>query len=66
MTKPGTELLLKEIKHLRHEIEAVFMVVESRLIGFEEPTKAEKRAIAEFESQKKTGRLKLVPLSRMA
>lgn len=66
MTKPGTELLLKEIKQLRHEIEAVFMVVESRLIGLEEPTKDEKRAIAEFESQKKTGRLKLVPLSRMA
>lgn len=66
MAKPGTELLLKEIKLLRHEMEAGFMVVESRLIGLEEPTKDEKRAIAEFESQKKTGRLKLIPLSRVA
>lgn len=66
MTKTGTELLMKEIKNLRHEIEAVFMVIENRLIGLETPTKDEKQAIAEFENQKKTGRLKLVPLSRVA
>jgi hypothetical protein len=62
-----SEVELKEIKSLlqklNKKVDGLNDLVEERLIGYEEPTKEDVKAIKEYESAKKTGKLTLVPLS---
>ncbi|MDI6806959.1 MAG: hypothetical protein QMD14_04080 [Candidatus Aenigmarchaeota archaeon] len=57
--------ILEEIEKLRKEIGKISMVVESRVIGFEKPTREEIKAIRNFEKKRKEGKLKLVSLSKL-
>jgi|YelNatPaOPRAMG01_1025707.scaffolds.fasta_scaffold30410_2 hypothetical protein len=61
--KPNT--LLNELAAIKSEIKKVSMIVESRLIGLEKPTKEEIKAIKKFEIEKKKGKLKLIPLEKI-
>jgi hypothetical protein len=62
-----SEAELKEIRSLllklNQKVDGLNELVEERLIGFEEPTKEDAKAIAEYEATKKSGKLTLVPLS---
>ena len=64
-----SEVELKEIKSLlqklNRKVDGLNDLVEERLIGYEEPTKEDVKAIKEYESAKKTGKLTLVPLSEL-
>lgn len=41
------------------------MIVESRLVGIETPSREEVKAIEEFEARKRKEKLKLVPLEEI-
>jgi hypothetical protein len=56
---------LNELAAIRSEIKKVSMMIESRLVGLERPTVEEVKIIKEFEKQKKKGKLKLIPLSKI-
>jgi hypothetical protein len=58
--------LLNELEAIKSEIKKVSMMIESRLVGLERPTLEEVKAIKEFEKRKKKGKLKLIPLSKIA
>jgi hypothetical protein len=58
--------LLNELEAIKSEIKKVSMIIESRLVGLERPTLEEVKAIKEFEKRKKKGKLKLIPLSKIA
>ncbi len=61
---------LKEIKslllNLSKQVEGLGELVEERLIGCEEPTSEDGKAIRSYEAAKKKGKLTLVPLSELA
>ncbi len=61
---------LKEIKslllNLSKQVEGLGELVEERLIGCEEPTNEDVKAIRSYEAAKKKGKLTLVPLSELA
>jgi len=40
-------------------------IVEKRLVGEVKPDKYERKAIAEFEKKRRTGKLEFVPLSEL-
>ena len=62
-----SEAELKEIRSLllklNKKVDGLNDLVEERLIGYEEPTKEDVKAIKEYEASKKSGKLTLVPLS---
>jgi len=62
----STESELKEIRSLllklNKKVDGLNDLVEKRLIGLEEPTEEDAKAIEEYESTKKNGKLCLVPL----
>jgi hypothetical protein len=62
-----SEAELKEIRSLllklNQKVDGLNELVEERLIGYEEPTKEDAKAIEEYEAAKKRGKLTLVPLS---
>jgi hypothetical protein len=62
-----SEAELKEIRSLllklNQKVDGLNELVEERLIGYEEPTKEDVKAIKEYEAAKKNGKLTLVPLS---
>jgi hypothetical protein len=64
-----SEVELKEIRSLlqkqNKKVDGLNDLVEERLIGYEEPTQEDVKAIKEYESAKKTGKLTLVPLSEL-
>jgi hypothetical protein len=63
------EAELKEIRSLLSElnkkVQGLNELVEERLIGFEEPTKEDVKAIEEYESAKKNKKLHLEPLTEL-
>jgi len=61
---PSSELeeVVKEIRALREKVERVEEIVEERLIGLEEPTEDEAKAIDSYLEAKKKGDLQLTPL----
>lgn len=61
--KPIT--LLNELKEVKLELKRLSTIIEDRLIGLEEPTKEDIRAIKEFEKKKKEGKLNLIPLTKL-
>jgi len=65
-----SEVELKEIRSLllklSKKVDGLNDLMEERLIGYEEPTQEDVAAIKEYETSKKNGKLKLVPLSDLA
>jgi len=65
-----SESELKEIKsllvNLSKKVDGLNELVEERLIGCEEPTEEDTKAIKDYESAKKKGKLKLVPLKELS
>ncbi|HEX6068158.1 MAG TPA: hypothetical protein VFZ05_05080 [Nitrososphaera sp.] len=57
--------IMKELRALRNKVDKLEDIVEKRLVGAEAPDKYEKKAIAEFEKKRKSGKLEFVPLSRI-
>ena len=61
---------LKEIRSLLlkliQKVDRLNELVEERLIGYEEPTKEDVKAIREYEAAKRKGKLVLVPLADLA
>jgi len=54
--------LLEEIRALRATVERIEALLEERLIGIEEPLPDEIKAIEEYESDKREGKVELVKL----
>lgn len=54
--------VLREVKAIREKIEKVVEIVEERLIGVEEPSVDEKKAIGDYLKIKEKGEVQLVPL----
>ena len=54
--------VLREVKAIREKIEKVEEIVEERLIGVEEPSVDEKKAIGDYLKIKEKGEVQLVPL----
>jgi len=65
MTKMEAQLM-REIKNIGYEVKRISVIVESRLVGFENPTTDDINVIREFERKKKEGKLKLIPISKFA
>ena len=57
--------IYREIKLVRERMERLEELVEERLIGSEEPTADEVKAIEEYQESKRKGDLKLIPLSEV-
>jgi hypothetical protein len=61
-----SEAELKEIRSLllklNQKVDGLNELVEERLIGYEEPTKEDVKAIEDYEAAKKGSKLTLVPL----
>ena len=60
--EPKIDNLLNELKEIKSEIRKALMIVESRLLGQEAPTKEEIKSIKRFEKKRKEGKIKLIPL----
>lgn len=58
--------IMREMRNLRYEVKRISIIVESRLVGFENPSAEDIKIIKEFERKKKEGKLKLIPISKFA
>jgi len=56
---------LNELREIKSEMRKVSMIVESRLLEQEEPTRKETEAIKRFEKKRKEGKIKLTPLKEI-
>ena len=56
---------MKEIRVLRDKIDKLENILEKRLVREVKPGKYEKRAIANFERRRRTGKLEFAPLSEL-
>lgn len=65
MEKLKRQTLLEEIMEIRNELKKVSVIIETRLIGVDIPTKEEIKAIREFEARRKRGKIELIPLSKI-
>ncbi len=61
-SQPDIKEIVKEMRALREKIDKLENIVEKRLVGEEKPDMYEKKAIAEFEKKKKTGKLEFTKL----
>ncbi len=64
-SQPSVKDIMKEIRVIRGKIDKLENIVEKRLIGEGKPDKYEKKAVAEFEKKRKSGKLKFVPLAEL-
>lgn len=64
-TQPNLKDVMKEIRALRAKVNKLENIVEKRLVGEVRPDKYERRAIAEFEKKRKSGKLKFVSLAEL-
>jgi hypothetical protein len=53
------------LSELNKKVQGLNELVEERLIGFEEPTKEDVKAIEEYESTKRNKKLHLEPLTEL-
>ena len=67
MTASRTDFndIMKEIRVLKGKIDKLENIVEKRLVGEVKPDKYERKAIAEFEKKRRTGKLEFVSLSEL-
>jgi len=63
--EPKIDNLLNEQKEIKSEIKKALMIVESRLLGQEVPTREEVEYIKKFEKKRKEGKIKLIPLKEI-
>lgn len=63
--KPRPSYLMDELKAIKSELRKVSMLVESRVVGMEVPSRGDVTAIKEFERDRKEGKLKLIPLNKL-
>jgi hypothetical protein len=52
----------KDIKDMKQILEKIEGIIDSRLIGIEEPENDEVQAIDDYEKNKKSGNIKLIAL----
>ena len=64
-SQPNLKDVMKEIRALRSKVDKLENIMEKRLIGEVKPDKYERKAIAEFEKKKKSGKLEFAPLSEL-
>lgn len=62
-TQPDLKDIVKEIRNLGNKIDKLEKIVETRLVDEVIPDKYEKKALAEFEKKRKTGKLEFSSLS---
>jgi len=62
MSAGGLKEVLKEVKLVREKVERLEELVEERLIGLEEPSEDEVKAIKEYFKAKEKGNVELVPI----
>jgi len=62
MSSSVLDEVLQEVKAIREKVEKVEEIVEERLIGIEEPSPDEIRAIRGYMKAKGKGSIQLVPL----
>ncbi|MEM0008158.1 MAG: hypothetical protein QXR89_07860 [Candidatus Bathyarchaeia archaeon] len=56
------EEVLKEVRLVREKVERLEEIVEERLIGVEEPSEDEVKAVKAYMKAKEKGRVELLPL----
>jgi len=64
-SQPNLKDVMKEIRALRSKVDKLENIMEKRLVGEVKPDKYERKAIAEFEKKKKSGKLEFAPLSEL-
>ena len=62
MSSSVLDEVLREVKAIREKVEKVEEIVEERLIGVEEPSEDETKAIRGYLQAKDKGKIQLVPL----
>ena len=62
ISQPDLKDIIKEIRLLGGKIDKIEKIVEERLVGEVKPDKYERKAIADFEKKRKTGKLEFAPL----
>jgi hypothetical protein len=62
MSGDALKQVLKEVRLVREKVERLEELVEERLVGLEEPSKDEVKAIKEYMKAKERGRVKLIPI----
>jgi len=65
VSQPNIKDIMKEIRVLRGKIDKLENIVEKRLVGEIKPDKYERKAIAEFEKKRKTGKLEFMSLAEL-
>jgi len=60
----NNEIVL-ELKKIRGTLEVIKSIIESRLLGEDEPLPDEEEAIREYEERKKKGKLEFTPLNKV-
>ncbi len=64
-SQPNLKDIMKEIITIRGKIDKLENIVEKRLIGEVKPDEYERKAIAEFEKKRRSGKLKFVTLPEL-
>jgi len=62
MSSSVLDEVLREVKAIREKVEKVEEIVEERLIGVEEPSENEVKAIRGYLKAKDKGNIQLIPL----
>jgi len=62
MSGSALKEVLKEVRLVREKVERLEELVEERLIGLEEPSEDEVKAIKEYLTAKKRGSVELIPI----
>lgn len=62
MSSSVLDEVLREVKAIREKVDRVEEIVEERLIGVEEPSEDETKAIKSYLKAKDKGKIQLVPL----
>jgi len=65
VSQPNLKDVMKEIRALRGKINKLENIVEKRLVGEVKPDKYERKAIAEFEKKRRSGKLNFVSLAEL-
>lgn len=64
-SQPNLKDVMKEIRALQGKMDKLENIVEKRLVGEVKPDKYERKAIAEFEKKRRSGKLNFVPLAKL-
>lgn len=62
MSSSVLDEVLRQVKAIREKVEKVEEIVEERLVGVEEPSIDEAKAVGDYLKAKDKGKIQLVPL----